>query len=308
MNSSEENKYVKNIFRFAPDDPSRIITRESSQVEFKASFNWAAKSDYAKTMAAFANNKGGCIVFGVENKPRYLIGLKNNNLQDTDEARISGYLNSCFSPEIHYEKTIVKIKGKTIGIIETQRSSDKPIVSTKPDNAIKEAEIYYRYNARSERIKYPELMRLFQDSKEKERKGWMTLLSQIGKVGPMKSAVIDVEKRKVVNSDGEVFPATGIKITDEPGAPKVRLEITDQEFKKKWPWTYEKLTKELKKKFTSFKVNSDFHGFRRIIMKENMSMWQERYLDIEKQQGSSKVYYSPRIIKQFNKYYKKSPS
>jgi|GEM_PF-3414183 len=34
-----------------------IKSRESSTNEFKASFNWGSKADYAKTIAAFANNK-----------------------------------------------------------------------------------------------------------------------------------------------------------------------------------------------------------------------------------------------------------
>lgn len=34
-----------------------IKARESSMNEFKEAFNWNSRADYAKTMAAFTNNK-----------------------------------------------------------------------------------------------------------------------------------------------------------------------------------------------------------------------------------------------------------
>ena len=50
-------------------------------------------------MVAFANNKGGYIVFGVKDKPRDLVGLKSNNFEDVDEAKITAYINSVFAPK-----------------------------------------------------------------------------------------------------------------------------------------------------------------------------------------------------------------
>jgi len=54
----------KKIFIFHSSIANRIISRESSQLEFKESFNWLSKDKYAKSMAAFANNRGGFIIFG----------------------------------------------------------------------------------------------------------------------------------------------------------------------------------------------------------------------------------------------------
>lgn len=46
-----------------------IRRRESSTLEFKANFNRAQLPSYAKTMAAFANNRGGIIAFGITDNP-----------------------------------------------------------------------------------------------------------------------------------------------------------------------------------------------------------------------------------------------
>jgi len=65
----------KKIFAFSSSTSSKITARESSQLEFKEQFNWLSKANYAKSMVAFANNKGGYIVFGIKDQPRELVGL-----------------------------------------------------------------------------------------------------------------------------------------------------------------------------------------------------------------------------------------
>ena len=52
-----------------------LKSRESNTVEFKQSFNSGNSATYAKTMAAFANNRGGYIIFGVKDKPREIISV-----------------------------------------------------------------------------------------------------------------------------------------------------------------------------------------------------------------------------------------
>ena len=47
------------IFRTSPKDPSRIINREGTTIEFKESYNHGNMAQYFKAMAAFANNAGG---------------------------------------------------------------------------------------------------------------------------------------------------------------------------------------------------------------------------------------------------------
>src|SRR3989338_9722139 len=122
-----QSQNFKKIFVFHVSIPNRITARESSWLEFKEALNWLSKDKYAKSMVAFANCKGGYLIFGVKNLTRKLVGLQSNNFEYTDEAKITGYLNSIFSPEIEYEKFTAQVKGKTVGVISVAQLKSKPI-------------------------------------------------------------------------------------------------------------------------------------------------------------------------------------
>lgn len=208
----------KKIFTFHDSIADRIISRESSWLEFKQSFNWRKCCKYGKSMAAFANNKGGYIVFGVKDLPRELIGLQSNDFETIDEEKITSYLNGAFAPEIVFEKFAITVQSKDIGVLYTQQAKSKPVVCLKNDDngELKESDIYYRYNARSEKIKYPELKMLFEIVKEKERKRWMELFEKISKIGPTNAAIMDT-------ISGEISGKGGTLVIDKKLIPKLKF-------------------------------------------------------------------------------------
>lgn len=216
---------IKKIFSFHSTIQNRIISRESGWLEFKESFNWSSKDKYAKSIAAFANNKGGYIAFGIKNEPRELIGLQSGNFETIDEEKITSYFNSVFSPEIKYEKYIDNYFNKKIGFLYVSQAEVKPIICIKNDGQLKESDIYYRYNARSERIKYPELRNLIDSIREIERKSWMEHFQKISKIGPLNAAILDV-------LGGEISGPGGTLVIDKKLASKLRF-IKEGAFEKK---------------------------------------------------------------------------
>lgn len=350
MKSSDfiHNPDYKKIFSFHSSISGRIVSRESNSVEFKESFNWLSKDKYAKSMAAFANNKGGYIVFGIKDTPRDIVGLQSENFESTDESKITSYLNSVLSPEINYEKFTVEVKGKTIGILYINKATMGPVVCIKNDGDMKESDIYFRYTAKSERIKYPELRAMLGDIRENERKSWMRHLEQISKIGPANAAVLDVlggeitgqsgtlvidrklvPKLKFINEGvfkeggkpvlkliGDVKPVSvlvgkgkksrndfGVRITDDPNAPVMRVE-EEEVLKKKYPLDYSTLTAKLLTRYSDFKRNSKYHRLRKDFMKDK-KLSRTRYLDPSNPNSSSKDFFSPLIFKKFDKHYAK---
>jgi hypothetical protein len=207
MTEKDHSKALENIFK---------SLRETSSVEFKENFSWGNKDKYMKTMVSFANHKGGYLIFGVADEPRKLVGLTSAHFETQDEAKITSSLNGTFSPEVNYEKFTFSINSKNVGVIYTHKSQEGPVVAIKNDGEIKESEIYYRYNARNDKIKYPELRKVLESIRQQERLSWMNLFKNVSKSGPSNVAVLDIIQ-------GTVKGDRGSALIDEKLIPKLQF-------------------------------------------------------------------------------------
>ena len=205
MDNPFSQNILASILRKKTSAPNQLKSRESNTIEFKESFNWANKSKYAKTMASFANRQGGYILFGIKDTPHEILGLTNNKFENMDEEKITAYLNEAMAPEINWEKIQVEIDGYKIGLIYTYEANYKPIICTKNDDEIKEAEIYYRYRGRTEKIKFPELRKLIDAELEKEKNLWMRHMERISKVGIENVALLDTTNGKIEGKAGTIY-------------------------------------------------------------------------------------------------------
>ena len=173
--------------------PTRLASRENSRLEYKENFNWANRARYAKTMAAFANNAGGFIVFGVKDSPHDIAGLTSDRFDTVDPATITEYLNSRFAPELDWEMFRIELAGFQIGVVSVGPATEKPVMCIRGDgNDLREAEIYYRYRGRSERIRYTELQRLMAQTQREERAAFLKHLRKIVRVGPENVGILDL--------------------------------------------------------------------------------------------------------------------
>ena len=342
MDFSNREDYKK-IFVFSDSNPERLISRESSWLEFKESFNWGSRNKYVKTMAAFANNNGGYIIFGVKDRPKDLVGLANNNFDDCDEAKISDYVDEYFSPEIKYEKFIEQIHGKNVGILFIPEAKHKPVICSKNNtDVLKESEIYYRYHGRSEKIKYSELKLVIDKIIEDERNSWWEHFEKMFKIGPTNAAILDLNSGKIDGRSGTllidkklipklkfikegVFREGGkpvlklvgdvkpvsiapidvarIKFTDDPEAPEVR--VTENEVLTRYPLNFKSLIQRLRDKYKSFRMNSLFYKTMRELKEDKKFCWL-RYLNPNNSKSASTCFYSLEILDEFDKYYKEN--
>lgn len=272
---------------------SKVLMRESGTIEFKESFHRIEK--YAKTIAAFANNKGGYIIFGIKDKPRELVGLSNNKFEELDEEKITRFLNSHFSPEIQFEKYIKKETTTTIGVLKIEESKDKPIICIKQrDNGkIVESDIYYRYNSRTEKIKYPELVKLLRIIRQNERNKWQNLFKKIAKTGAESITVSKV---------GGESQSDGFCITNNLDAMAVRI---DDNSHLNDCYDYQHLMTKLQKRYINFSQNQEFHKIKKQL-EGDPNLCYTNYLDVKNKKGSAKKYYFPNILEEFDKHYTKN--
>lgn len=197
---------LNEIFKISTVNPERVISRESSSLEFKESFGWASLSKYLKTSAAYANTKGGYIVFGIANKPHRLCGLSGSNLklfEDIDPEKISRHFNEHFAPEIEWSIQEYELHEKIFGLLYIYEAKDKPVVCKKDaGKELKEGDIYYRYRGRSERIKYPELKAILEAKRETEQRLWMQHIENIARIGVREAGIFDLHNGSVTGSGG----------------------------------------------------------------------------------------------------------
>ena len=134
---------------------SYLYHREGQCLEFKEQFDLAGLADYFRDFAAFANNKGGMLIFGVTDSPRVAAGLNEKSLSSfnkIDPEKITGFLLEIFSSSISWEQAVVEFEHKHFGAFKIEIADAKPIIAKKDegrDQTIRNGGIYYHYGGRT---------------------------------------------------------------------------------------------------------------------------------------------------------------
>jgi len=192
---------VREIIR--TKDDGTLFHREKQDLEFKKNFQFKSMAKYLKTIAAFSNNQGGVMLFGISDSPRKPIGMSNDLFNTIDSEKITEYLEKYFSPEILWDMEEYEINGKRFGLFIISESDNKPVICKATADKVKEGEIYYRYRGRSEKIKYPEIQKIFQEREQKQKQLWMEHIEQIAHIGPQNISFIDLIRGEIPRRNGQ---------------------------------------------------------------------------------------------------------
>ena len=103
---------------------AEIFAGESDNVEFKSEI--PPKSEkYMKTVVAFANGKGGKLVFGVENGTWTVTGFSKEEVFQKMDAITNAIFDSC-EPKITPNIAVQEIDGKLIIVVEIISGMQRP--------------------------------------------------------------------------------------------------------------------------------------------------------------------------------------
>ena len=118
---------------------------ENLTCEFKRKFSTHEK--IAKEMIAFANTKGGVILFGVDDD-KEIIGVES---EKTEAALIEETVHEYCEPPLKYQIEFVDVRGKEIVIVIIPESDNKPhrIQDYQNDFDITKATVLIRVNDKS---------------------------------------------------------------------------------------------------------------------------------------------------------------
>ncbi|MFN8298374.1 MAG: ATP-binding protein [Chitinophagales bacterium] len=154
------------------NDGTSVFSNESDIIEFKSEFDWSNKekrAKYCKSFAAFSNNKGGYLFFGIDDKTKTILGI--TGFDQVDSASISDHINNYFAPGITFHKRSIALANKQIGIIYIEKCHDIPTICIKGfDTILKDGALFYRYPGKSDYINGTDLIHLLHQLKSQESK------------------------------------------------------------------------------------------------------------------------------------------
>jgi len=101
-------------------------------------------------------------------------------------------------------------------------------------------------------------------------------------------------------SRSKASEALVVQLSRDPNAIKVQL--TEEQFKYRYPYTYRGLTKECRARYSDFKENKKFHDIRKPL-KKDLKYCIVRRLDPDNPKSPSKEWYSEAIFSVFDKHY-----
>ena len=212
------------LFSLRQDGGGCLDLTETDQIECKESFggqHWVKNS--IKAIAAFANNRGGYIAFGVKDKSWEVVGIKKKKFQEFDRRDLNQVLHGSFSGEIVFRMATHEVGGKDIGVLYIYPAKLKPVLFIKQVDNVVEGHIYFRYQGENRLIGTSELQQIIE---ERIRVLSETILSKhLGNIlanGIDNSAVLNL-------NTGTVDGAAGSFVLDESILPKIRF-VKEGEF------------------------------------------------------------------------------
>ncbi|MHB8287448.1 MAG: AlbA family DNA-binding domain-containing protein, partial [Caulobacteraceae bacterium] len=106
-----------------PGSPGSLAITETDQIECKKSVNFVMK-----TIAGFANNRGGYFLFGVENGTFNVIGLPDDKFEKYDLNRLNQNVRDQLGIGLDIQVASRMIDGKKIGVAYIGPAHTKPVI------------------------------------------------------------------------------------------------------------------------------------------------------------------------------------
>jgi hypothetical protein len=106
---------------------------------------------------------------------------------------------------------------------------------------------------------------------------------------------IDIKVRK-----GGSGTNSSVQISNDPDA--VKISLSEEDIREKYPWDYKILTTRLGKRYSNFSANQKYHRLRKSL-EQDKKYCLARYLDPGNPSSTKKNFYNSNIINEFDKSY-----
>ena len=222
-----EEKMLRSFFAKDAAGAWHCTAGETDEFECKEGFNLRNFSKPLRTIAGFANNRGGYLFFGVKDKPLgfAVSGLADNRFTDTDQNKFSQTIRSVLEPTPRFRVASLKLDAMTVGVIYVEPHSAKPVIASKTEGDVAEGAIYYRYPGETKAICYADLRAILDDRDLRSREAIMPMVQRLLELGPRDAMVANL-------ADGQLEGGHRPIIIDQQLVERIKF-IRDGEFDEK---------------------------------------------------------------------------
>jgi hypothetical protein len=185
---------VRSFFRRDQEGNWILKGGEHEECECKQDFDPKKISSVVRAVAAFANNKGGYLLFGVSNSGYSVSGI-SDVFSKTDIVQIVEKVKAHLSPTPTIAiKDTIELEGVTVGFLCVAKHPNPPVVVYRDGENLYEGDILFRYPGQSARIKFGGLRSMLD---ERDRRAQVTLANaarRIADVGTGNALILDTNK------------------------------------------------------------------------------------------------------------------
>lgn len=201
-----------------PGAPGSLAITETDQVECKKSVSFVMK-----TIAAFANNKGGYFLFGVENGTFNVLGLPDDKFEKYDLNKLNQNIRDQLGIGLEIQLATHLIDGKKVGVAYIGQAHTKPVIFIHNADGATQGHIYYRYPGEDRLISPADLQRLIEQRLQQLSQTILSKhLANIMRFGIENAAVMNL-------ATGEIDGKAGSFLIDEALLPQISF-VKDGEF------------------------------------------------------------------------------
>lgn len=188
---------------------------------------FATLASALRTIAGFANNRGGYLFFGVKDKPLgfAVCGLADDRFTETDQNKFSQTIRSVLEPTPRFRVASLKLDAMTVGVIHVEPHKAKPVIASKAEGDVAEGAIYYRYPGETKAICYADLRAILDERDQRSREAILPMVQRLLELGPKDAMVANL-------ADGQLEGGTRPIIIDQQLVDRIKF-IRDGEFDEK---------------------------------------------------------------------------
>lgn len=188
------DKTLRSFFEKGSDGVWRCTAGETDEFECKENFNLRGFGRPLKTIAGFANHRGGYLFFGVKDKPDgfAVCGLNDDRFTRTDQNKFSQTIRAALEPTPRFRVAMLQLDSMTVGVIHVEAHSSKPVIAGKTEGDLVEGFIYYRYPGETRAICYADLRAILDERDRQSRESIMPMVQRLLELGPQDAMVANL--------------------------------------------------------------------------------------------------------------------